>query len=161
MSEGAEIRRAFDGPDITHDSLIDHLTARIAEEHERSSDASESAAKTSEYVEKTGMNSQALAWCKTILKKMPKKDGQAKAMDVIMSMEAALPMVKAHVAGQGTADMFPEDNGDTVKVTAALGEPESPDVPEEFADDTADFYAHASEVENDTVEPIDFGSAAE
>jgi hypothetical protein len=58
MSEGAEIRRAFDGPDITHDSLIDHLTARIA-------------------------------------------------------------------------------------------------------DDTADFYAHASEVENDTVEPIDFGSAAE
>ncbi len=116
MSEGAEVRRAMDGPDLEHDALIDQLLARIAEEHARSADASESASRTNLYVEQTGINTQALSWCKSILKKLPKKDGQAKAMDVIMSLETALPMIKAHVGGQGAADMFPESGGDADKV---------------------------------------------
>jgi hypothetical protein len=40
-----------------------------------------------------------------ILKTADKDDGQAKAMDVIMSLEKGLPMIKSHIGGQGTADM--------------------------------------------------------
>jgi hypothetical protein len=108
MSEGAEVRHAFDGPKLDHDKLIGHIGARIKEEHERSSDGSESAAKVSAFLEETGLNSQAYSWMKTIVKKLPKKDGMVKAMDVIRSIEAALPMVKAHVSGQNTAEMFPD-----------------------------------------------------
>lgn len=109
QSEGEQVRRAYDGPTLDHDKLIGHIGARIKEEHERSSDGSESAAKVSAFIEETGMNSQAYSWMKTIIKKLPKKDGQVKAMDVIRSIEAALPMIKAHVAGQSTAEMFPEE----------------------------------------------------
>jgi hypothetical protein len=109
MSEGAEVRHAFDGPQIEHDKLIGHIGARIKEEHARSSDGSESAAKVSAFLEETGLNSQAYSWMKSIIKKLPKKDGMVKAMDVIRSIEAALPMVKAHVSGQSTAEMFPEE----------------------------------------------------
>jgi len=109
QSEGEQVRRAFDGPTLEHDKLIGHIGARISEEHSRSSDGSESAAKVSAFIEETGMNSQAYSWMKTIIKKLPKKDGQSKAMDVIRSIEAALPMIKAHVAGQSTAEMFPDE----------------------------------------------------
>lgn len=108
-SEGAEVRHAFDGVKLDHDEFIGHIGARIQEEHERSSDGSESAAKVSAFIEKTGINSQAYSWMKTILKKLPKKDGQIKAMDVIRSIKAALPMIEAHVEGQTTAEMFPEE----------------------------------------------------
>lgn len=106
----AEEKTIGESPDLEHDELLGQLEARIKEEMARSSDASESAAKVAKFIEDTGMNSQALSWCKTILKKLPKKDGQLKAMDVIRSLEAALPMIKDHIEGQGVAEMpFGED----------------------------------------------------
>lgn len=104
-NEGAEVRRAYDGPDIEHDKLLDFIEARNREDHQRSSSAGESRQKIGEFIESTGMNSQALSWCRTIVKKLNKSDGQTKAMDVIASLEKALPMVKAHVTGQGTLEM--------------------------------------------------------
>lgn len=132
-SEGQQVREAFDGPEVEHDDLINQIQARAAEQHERSSDASESAAKVSVFIEKTGLNTQAFSWLSSILKKLPKKDGQNKAMDVIRTLEVGLPMIKNHVAGQGTNEMD-------------LGEPESE--PEKAK----------AKVENDeTVTTIDFG----
>lgn len=121
-SEGAKVREAYDGPNVDHDDLIDFLEARMREEHERSSDASESAAKTAEFIEETGLNTQATSWMKSILKKLPKKDGQSKAMDIIRSLEIGLPMIKAHVAGQGSGEM---DLGDPVAPPADPVEPMS------------------------------------
>ncbi len=108
--EGTEVRRAHDGPDIDHDEMIDFSTARNREDRERASSAGESRQKIGGFLEKTGMNSQAFSWCRSILKKLDKNEGQAKAMDIISSLRKALPMVEAHVRGQGTAEMFPEAN---------------------------------------------------
>lgn len=103
-SEGEEVRQAFDGPEIEHDVLISNMAARNAEDAERASSAGESRSAIGVFLETTGMNSKAYSWMRQILKK--KK--QADQMDIIMSLEVALPMVKAHVAGQGEADMFDE-----------------------------------------------------
>ncbi|TNE62197.1 MAG: hypothetical protein EP341_00350 [Sphingomonadales bacterium] len=168
MGEGADVRRAMDGPDLEHDKLIDFIEARIREEHARGSDASESSAKTSDFVEATGVNSQALSWMKSIVKKLPKKDGQQKAMDIISSLEAGLPLIKSHVAGQGTAEMFPDAVGDEEKAAAALnestdaGEAETApeDLNEELAQDTAEFDAAVEAATDGVVTPIDFGGEA-
>jgi len=104
-SEGEEVRVAFDGPSVDHDTLIDQIEARNSEDRVRSSSAGESRQKIGEFLADTNMNSQAFSWMRTILK----KPDQAKAMDIIRSLEAALPMVKAHVSGQSTPDMFPVD----------------------------------------------------
>ncbi|UWQ30227.1 hypothetical protein [Leisingera sp. M523] len=104
-TEGAQVRQAFDGPTVEHDALIGQFAERIREERARSSDSSESAAKANKFLEDTGLNSQAYSWGKTIVKKLDMKDGQHKAMDVIRSMEAILPMLKDHVGGQGTGEM--------------------------------------------------------
>jgi hypothetical protein len=106
-ADGAAVRRAIDGPDIDHDELISFIAARNQEDGDRASDAGESRQAIGEFVERTGMNAKALAWMRQILKANNKS--QAKAMDIILSVEKALPMIKAHVAGQGTPDMFPED----------------------------------------------------
>lgn len=90
---------------IEHDQLIDNLLARLREEHARSSDASESAAKVKEFLEDTRLNAKAYGFLKQILKQLPKKDGQSKAMDVIRSLELALPMVRNHVESQGNVEM--------------------------------------------------------
>ena len=87
------------------EAFIADLKARAAEEHARGSDASESAAKVKEFLEDTNMNSQAYSWAKTILKKLPKKDGAVKAMDVIRSLEAALPLLKNHIMGNSPQEM--------------------------------------------------------
>lgn len=100
-SEGAAVRLAHSGPSIEHDPLIDFIEARNQEDKVRASSAGESRAKIGAFLAETEMNSQALSWCRSILKKAD----QAKAMDVIMSLKIALPMVEAHVRGQGTAEM--------------------------------------------------------
>lgn len=152
-SEGQAVREAFDGPKVEHDDLLDQIEARAREQHARSSDASESAAKVAAFIEKTGLNSQAFSWMSSIVKKLPKKDGQAKAMDIIRSLEVALPMVKAHVGGQGTSEMDlggPDD------------EPEA-DVDAEIRDGDPDLAKEAAEFEaqaESTVTPIDFGARA-
>lgn len=121
-TEGEETRRAFDGPDLEHDVLVDEIGARNREDRERASSAGESRQKIGMFLEKSGMNSQAFSWCRSILKKLDKSDGQNKAMDVIASLEKALPMVKAHVTGQGTADMFPEDEKGEKENVVPFGE---------------------------------------
>jgi hypothetical protein len=148
MGEGREVRLAYDGPSFDHDGLISEIERIAREEHSRSSDASESAAKTAEFIEETGINSQALSWLKAIVKKLPKKDGQAKAMDIIRSLEAGLPMVRAHVEGQGTAEMFPDEPEEE----APTGVDDNPDDAE-----TAEFNAEVDKV----VQPIDFSRSAE
>lgn len=97
---------------LDHDKLITQYLARIAEQHARGSDASESAAETKKFLEETGLNSQAHSWGMSILKKLPKKDGQHKAMDIIRSLHALLPLVENHVMGQGTSEMQLEGDGE-------------------------------------------------
>jgi len=108
--DGAAVRRAIDGPDIEHDRLIAFIAARNQEDGDRASDAGESRQAIGEFIEETGMNGKALSWMRQILKTNDKS--QSKAMDIILSVEKALPMIKAHVAGQGTPDMFPEEGDD-------------------------------------------------
>ena len=109
MSEGKKVNVAFKGPDVEHDKLISFIEARNREDHQRSSSAGESRQKIAEFLEDTGCNSQALSWARSILKKLDKTDGQHKAMDVIMSLKKVLPMIEAHVTGQSTPDMFPDE----------------------------------------------------
>lgn len=100
-TEGKTVSVAFKGPEIEHDELIGFSAARNDEDRKRASSAGESRAKIKEFLDDTGMNGKALSWLRQILKTADKDDGQAKAMDVIMSLKKGLPMVEAHVAGQG------------------------------------------------------------
>lgn len=145
-SEGEEVRVALDGPAIEHDELIGFIEARNREDHQRSSSAGESRNKIKEFLDETNMNSQALSWCRSIMK----KPDQAKAMDVIRSLEAALPMVKAHVSGQSTPDMFPDDEQEPVEPATELPKPSyaaqfdamgDPDIKE----DADDFERHLAQ----------------
>lgn len=105
QSEGSDVRRAFDGPDIDHDKLIDFITARNNEDSERASDAGESRQKIGEFLEETNMNAKALSVCRTILK----QKSTDKGMDIIRSLEATLPMLRAHLGGQQPEMEFDQD----------------------------------------------------
>lgn len=102
---------------IEHDQLIDNLLARLREEHERSSDASESASQVKEFLELTNLNAKAYGFAKQILKQLPKKQGQIKALDVIRSLEMILPMLRNHVESQGNIEM---DLGEPADEMAAI-----------------------------------------
>lgn len=82
--------------DIEHDTLLTEIIDRNREDTERASSAGESRAAIKDFLERTSMNSKAFSWCRAILK--AKKYSQR--MDIIRSLEEALPMVKAHVIGQ-------------------------------------------------------------
>ena len=152
-SEGEEIRIAFDGPTVEHDDLISNIEARNREDTTRASSAGESRAAIKEFLGETNMNPKAFSWCRVILKQNDKD--QAKAMDMIRSLEVGLAMVKAHVAGQ-QGDLFPEDDDRDFDEA----EPHSPVpdvVPDElrepsyeadatFADDQEAFDGHLAEV---------------
>lgn len=127
---------------VDHDELISELGNRMAEEYARGSDASESGAATKAYLEKTNLNSQAFSWAKAILKKLPKKDGQTKAMDVIRSLNVLLPMIENHVVGQGTAEM---DLGEGEEVGDLDEAAEIEDDNEEFEDALSDLDDDISE----------------
>ena len=119
---GVEVRRAYDGPSIDHDELLGEAEARNREDTARASSAGESRQKIGEFLEATGMNSQAFSWCRTILKKATVE----KSMDVIMSMERALPMIKAHLVGQqGSLEL------DAVDPVQAGDAPVQDDAPED------------------------------
>jgi hypothetical protein len=158
-TEGQEVREAFDGPKVEHDQLMSELEARIAEEYSRASDSSESAAKVAKFLEETGLNGQAVKWVKSILKKLPKKDGQVKAMDIIRSLELILPMAKNHVGGQGTAEMQlePSDEPETTDVPEAdEDDPDFADLPETSGDEKFDELVNRV-TDGEPVDPIDFG----
>lgn len=143
-SEGAEVRAAFDGPDIDHDKLIDKATRFNDEDAERASSAGESRQAIGEFLEETNLNGKAFSWLRVILKQK-KVD---KAMDIIRSLEAGLPMVKAHLGGQSTPDMFP-DNDDEEPVEEPSLEDQlarfTPDEEPVEVPDEDDFDRHLAE----------------
>lgn len=141
MTDGADVRRAFDGPDIEHDQLIGRASRHNMEDSERASTAAETRSDIGQFVEATGVNNKAYAWLRQILKTGEKS--QDKAMDVIRSLEKCLPMVKSHIGGQTTIDM-PLD-----QKPAAEPQPER-----EVSDEEAEFNAEV----DDVVKPIDFGA---
>jgi hypothetical protein len=95
----------MNGPDLDPDELIAHLNYHAGKDYERASSAGEDRAEIKSWLEETGMNSKARSWCGVILKQLPKDGGQAKAMDIIMSLKVALPMIEAHVSATGTTAM--------------------------------------------------------
>lgn len=99
-NEGTEVRRAMDGPEIDHDHLIGKIGKWNGEDRARASTAAETRGDIGQFTEQTGMNAKALSMLRTIMKAAVRDGGQAKAMDIIRSLEKALPMVKAEVAGQ-------------------------------------------------------------
>jgi hypothetical protein len=107
-SEGETVRIAFDGPELDHDKTIGEMEARNREDGERASSAGESRAAIKAFLDQSNMNPKAFSWLRMILKQNDKD--QAKAMDIIRSLEVALPMVKAHVSGQ-QGDLFTEPMG--------------------------------------------------
>lgn len=130
------------GPVVDHDKLIAQIAARSAEEYARGSDAAESGALVKAYLDETGLNSQAFAWAKSIVKKLPKKDGQQKAMDVIRSLNAVLPMLENHIMGQGTGEMqlTPDDGAEAS---------------DEIEADADDFEAATADLGGDDAEEVD------
>ena len=146
-SEGKSVNVAFNGPSIEHDELIGFSAARNDEDRRRASSAGESRAKIKEFLDDTGMNGKALSWLRQVLKTADKDDGQAKAMDIIMSLKKALPMVEAHVAGQGSMSFDldgPADPADD-QIENPSTEYEGDD--EEIRAETDDFEKHLAEVE--------------
>jgi hypothetical protein len=99
-SEGTEVRHAINGPDIEHDQLIGKIDKWNDEDRARASTAAETRGEIGDFTERTGMNPKALSMVRTIKKAAMKDGGQAKAMDIIRSLEMALPMVKADISGQ-------------------------------------------------------------
>lgn len=132
--------------DIDHDELIASIINRNSEDHERASSAGESRNEIKAFLDETGMNSQAYSWMRSIMKK-PK---YSQRMDIIRSLEEALPMVKAHVMGQG----FGPDLVDQAQAT-------------DFADpgddkvDDADLDAEQTEFDGEVDKVVPFGQAAE
>ena len=121
-SVGAQVRSAMDGPTLDHDALIGQITDREREAYARRSDAAESGAMVKEFLEETDLNSKAYSVLAAIVKLVEKKDGVAKAMDVIRSLETGLPLIKNHIGGQGSAEMDlgePEPKKPAAKVTKA------------------------------------------
>lgn len=106
-SEGTEVRHAMNGPDIEHDHLIGKIDKWNGEDRARASTAAETRGEIGQFVETTGMNAKALSFLRLIKKAAQKDGGQAKAMDIIRSIEKGLPMVKADIAGQ--ADLFSDE----------------------------------------------------
>lgn len=167
--EGKAVRAAYDGPDLDHDKLIGQIEARNREDKERASSAGESRQKIGTFLDETAMNSKAFAWCRQILKTGDKADGQNKAMDIIRSLETALPMVKDHVGGQGTGEMDldgPQD--DEPAAEASDDDPQDVDPGDHVDDDNeeqAEFNAEVDAAMGDgdgdnVVTPIDFGASA-
>jgi hypothetical protein len=106
--EGETVRIAFDGPDLDHDKTIGEMEARNREDGKRASSAGESRAAIKAFLDDSNMNPKAFSWLRMILKQNDKD--QAKAMDIIRSLEVGLVMVKAHVSGQ-QGDLFTEPMG--------------------------------------------------
>ena len=148
-SEGEEVRIAFDGPSIEHDTLIDQMGARNQEDAQRASSAGESRAEIKAFLEDTNMNPKAFSWLRMVLKQNDKD--QAKAMDIIRSLEVGLPMIKSHVSGQ-QGEMFPEDDPDSAEPLEPVGEVPSdlrrPSYSEDdaFADEQDAFDKHLATV---------------
>jgi hypothetical protein len=147
-TEGQEVRQAFDGgPDIEHDQLIDKANRHNREDAERAVSAAETRSDIGHFLEDTGLNKSAYSWLRRI--KKVGETSQDKAMDIIRSLKAGLPMVDADIAGQSTPDMF---DGGTV------GDDEPSEQPDrELSPEEEEFNAAV----DDNVQEVDFNRAAE
>lgn len=123
--------------DIEHDELLTEIIDRNREDSDRASSAGTSRAAIKQFLETTGMNSKAFSWCRAILKQ--KKYSQR--MDIIRSLEEALPMVKAHVIGQ---DFVPD-----LVDRAHKAQPEA--APVDFAEPGEDYHQDAPATDEESV----------
>jgi hypothetical protein len=130
---------------IEYDTLIAAITARNKEDGERASSAGESRQKIGEFLETTGMNGQAFSWCRSILKK--KKYSQQ--MDVLISLEEALPMIRAAVMGGQTEmvlDAAPEEAPKAETKVVPIKKTKAK-LPADVQADSDDFEAHLAKVQ--------------
>lgn len=135
-TEGKRVAVAFDGPTLDEDQLLDFIEARNREDKDRSSSAGESRERIGAFIDSTGINSKALAWLRQLMKINDKPNGQAKAMDIIMSFKAGLVFVEAAIRGQGTQEMdFDADDA-----------PEPDPIDDEFANDAFGAGQHAYQI---------------
>lgn len=154
-SEGAEVRHAINGPDVEHDHLIGKIEKWNFEDRCRASTAAETRGEIGQFTEQTGMNPKALSFLRTIKKTAAKDGGQAKAMDIIRSIEKCLPMIKADISGQ-QSEM---DLGDEDVTDGALDPADEADLPkpsyqptftpgadDELDQETVDFESQLAEV---------------
>lgn len=91
-------------PSVGHDELIDQIEALNRSDEARQMIASEDREAVQEFLEATNLNPRAFSWCRSILKM---KD-HGKAMDLMRSLDLALPMVRAHLTGQ-QPELFSDD----------------------------------------------------
>ncbi|MFV1593302.1 hypothetical protein VWY73_12475 [Phaeobacter sp. JH20_12] len=153
--EGKKVRVAMNGPDIEHDQLIGKIAEFNAEDGKRASSAGETRQQIGQFLDSTSLNSKAFAWLRQIMKTNDKADGQAKAMDIIRSLNTGLPMVEAFVAGQGSGEMNLEGPSEAPEEAPdnAPDEQSEPEDPE-----TAEFNAEVDEaMGDDTVVPFGQG----
>lgn len=157
-SEGAEVRHAMDGPEIEHDQLIGKIDKWNSEDGERASSAAETRSEIGQFTENTGMNPKALSMLRQIKKTGAKN--RDKAMDIIRSIEAGLPMVKADLGGQQSEldfeaeeppETFDPDDPELNEAADALPGPSyqqdfTPGGDPEIAEEADDFERHLAEV---------------
>ena len=98
--------------DFDADKFIDFALERNSEDRGRAEDAGASRQKIGQFIDQTGINGKALSWGRQILKVNDKKNGEQKAIDIILSLEEVLPAVKNHVLGQGTGQLGLGDPAD-------------------------------------------------
>lgn len=157
MTEGADVRRAFDGPDIEHDQLLGKIGQHNREDAERASSAAGTRQDIGAFIEETGLHKTAYSWLRRIKKVSEKSEDQA--MDLIRSLKKGIPMLEAHISGQSEMDFDggevaddqeddPPDEDDGVELGSTLDD--EPDAEASEFNDAVD----------DVVTPIDFGGNA-
>lgn len=159
-SEGAEVRAAFDGPEIEHDALIAKIATFNNADAERASDAGTTRQQIGAFLDETNLNGKAFSVLRGLLKEK-KRD---KAMDMIRSLEIGLPMIKLHLGGNQPelnldSDGPDDDDPDFAEVDeapAALPKPSyepddhfagAVDAADDLDDDQDDFDKHLAEVQ--------------
>jgi hypothetical protein len=102
MSEEIEQIQVEKEINLDHDHLIGKCAQWADEESERASDAGKTRQDIGQFLEKTGVNSKALANVRGAMKQKKEAD----RLDWLRSMEQLLPMAAAHIRGQSTGDML-------------------------------------------------------
>lgn len=102
MTEGQDVRRAYDGPDIEHDQLLGKIGQHNQEDAERASSAAVTRQDIGTFVDDTGLHKTAYSWLRRI-KKISEKS-QDQAMDLIRSLKKGIPMLEADISGQSELD---------------------------------------------------------
>ncbi|MDR9393961.1 MAG: hypothetical protein RI571_06490 [Roseovarius sp.] len=127
QTEGRAVREAFDGPEISYDTFIQHHTSQARFEDSSASTMGEARQERGEFLEDTGLNGKAVSAMRAGLKL---KD-EAKQRAWLRSMEALLPIVKDHIIGNTTEDWVESADKD------------------EIEEDSRDFHEEAAGLDDD------------